>query len=205
MKIRSMTLSVAALATVTALVAAAPAPASPPSKPSKPRTAAVHGAAQVHFAYAPKGDVIRFSVDAEAAPYTRPFTIKGTSLKGAPLDAKGKVTVYHYVTETGKAGISEAEVDCLVTGDGVATLTAVVTKSNTGSKGTRIGISVQDGRHGAPDRLGFSWGIANADPGHDPILARVGTCMAPAPFTTVTEGGFKVASAPLPQWQDPWL
>ncbi|MFK0254450.1 hypothetical protein [Streptomyces sp. NPDC090445] len=192
MKIRSMVLSAAALGTVGALVAAAPAPA------SAPRTAAVHGAARVMFAYAPDGDVIRFSVDADSAPYTRPVTIEGTPLPGTSVDAKGKVTVYHKRSVDGGVGTSEAEVDCLITGDGVATVTAIVTKSNVGTVGNRIGISVQDGRHGAPDRLGFSWGTANLNPGGATALAPVGTCMAPAPFTTVTEGGFKVASAPLP-------
>ncbi|MFD7624987.1 hypothetical protein ACFV7Q_02875 [Streptomyces sp. NPDC059851] len=192
MKIRNTVLFAAALGTVGALAIAAPAPA------SAPRTAAVHGAAQVLFPYAPEDDVIRFSVDAEAAPYTRPFTVEGKPQAGMPVDAKGKVTVHHERSDDGSVGTSEAEVDCLMTGDGVATLTAIVTKSNVGTVGNRIGISVQDGRHGAPDRLGFSWGTANLDPGRDPILARVGTCMAPAPFTTVTGGGFKVTSAPLP-------
>ncbi|MEU5811601.1 hypothetical protein [Streptomyces sp. NPDC047718] len=192
MKIRSMVLYAAALGTVGALVLAPPAPA------SAPRTAAVHGAARVLYSYAPQGDVIRFGVDAEAAPYTRPVTIEGKPQPGTPVDARGKVTVYHQRSFDGSVGTSEAEVDCLMTGDGVATLTAVVTKSNVGTVGERIGISVQDGRHGAPDRLGFSWGVADLDPGRDPILARVGTCMAPAPFTTVTGGGFQVTSAPLP-------
>ncbi|MCB5183478.1 hypothetical protein, partial [Streptomyces antimicrobicus] len=162
------------------------------------RTAAVRGAARVHFAYAPDGDDIRFTVEAKAAPYTRPFTLDGKPVEGLPVDAKGKVTVHHRIAATGEVGTSEAEVDCLVTGDGVATLTAVVTKSNVDPAGTRIGISVQDGRYGAPDRLGFSWGVANADPGREPFVPRTGICMAPAPFTTVTAGGFAVDSAPLP-------
>ncbi|MFJ3926680.1 hypothetical protein [Streptomyces sp. NPDC090022] len=104
-------------------------------------------------------------------------------------------------------GTSEAEVDCMVTGGRTATVTAVVTKSTVGDVGKRIGISVQDGRHGEPDRLGFSWGIVNIDPPHqdehgEVVQPTVGTCMAPAPFTTVVRGGFTVTPAPLPPLPD---
>ncbi|MBW5485572.1 hypothetical protein [Streptomyces bambusae] len=208
MRFRTAAVSVVALAAVAGLVSAAPSPAAPsqaaPSQASDAgtgagaRAAAVHGAARVLYAYASPDDEIRFAVDAEAAPYTRPFVLDGERQPGMPVDAKGKVTVYHRVAADGSLGTSEAEVDCLVTGDGVATLTAVVTKSNVWEQGDRFGISVQDGRRGGPDRLGFSWGVANIDPGREPFNPRVGTCMAPAPFATVTEGGFEVASAPLP-------
>lgn len=48
--------------------------------------------------------------------------------------------------------------DCLVTSGRTATLTAIVTKSNVEDVGARLGISVQQGGKGEPDRLGFSWG-----------------------------------------------
>ncbi|MEU3774822.1 hypothetical protein AB0F11_16760 [Streptomyces sp. NPDC032472] len=191
----------AALVALSAVVAGASgAPAAP-----KPAAAAVHGAATVRYDYAPADHEIRFTVDAEAAPFTRPFPGR-QGAKGSPVDARGKVTVYHYIPGRG-AGTSEAEVDCLVTGGRTATLTAIVTKSNVGEVGKRIGISVQDGRHGEPDRLGFSWGIANIDPPHtdaegDAAQATVGTCMAPAPFTTVVKGGFAVTPAALPPLPD---
>ncbi|MEW2413790.1 hypothetical protein AB0953_08705 [Streptomyces sp. NPDC046866] len=187
-----------ALATVVAGASGAPAA-------QKPAAAAVHGAAAVRYDYAPADNDIRFTVDAEAAPFTRPFP-GPQGAKGSPVDARGKVTVYHSVPGRG-VGTSEAEVDCLVTGGRTATLTAIVTKSNIGDVGKRIGISVQDGRHGEPDRLGFSWGIANLDPPHtdgegDVAKATVGTCMAPAPFTTVVKGGFAVTPAALPPLPD---
>ncbi|MFE2284113.1 hypothetical protein ACFXDJ_08070 [Streptomyces sp. NPDC059443] len=196
MKNRTRALAVAGSATalLATLVAAAPGPAASPA----PRLAAVHGAASVLYAYSPDDD-IRFTVDADAAPFSRPLNAPGGE-KGLPTDARGKVTVYHYSPGHNVTGTSEAEVDCLVTGGRTATITAVVTKSTVGETGRRIGISVQDGEHGEPDRLGFSWGIANADvkPDGSAVEATVGTCMAPAPFTTVIKGGFKVAPAPLP-------
>ncbi|MFF4641147.1 hypothetical protein [Streptomyces sp. NPDC001389] len=87
----------------------------------------------------------------------------------------------------------------MVTAGKTATITAVVTSSNVGWDGKRIGISVQDGEHGAPDRVGFSWGIANVDVKPDGSVSepRVGTHMAPAPFAEVVKGGFEVTPAPL--------
>ncbi|PWK67813.1 hypothetical protein BCL76_108129 [Streptomyces sp. CG 926] len=186
--------SAALLAT---LIGAAPAPAAP----AAPKLASVHGGASVFYAYSADDD-IRFTVDAEAAPWSKPFP-DPQGKQGMPTDARGKVTVYHHSPEHDVTGTSEAEVDCLVTGGRIATVTAVVTKSNVGMVGKRIGISVQDGERGAPDRLGFSWGVANIDPPNqepngDVAKPSAGTCMAPAPFTTVTEGGFKVTAAPLP-------
>ncbi|MCX5194657.1 hypothetical protein OOK31_12245 [Streptomyces sp. NBC_00249] len=190
--------SVAAGALFATLIGAAPAPAAP-AAPARP--AAVHGGASVLYAYSPRDD-IRFTVEAVAAPFTRPFPGK-EGKDGSPTDARGKVTVYHYSPEYQVTGTSEAEVDCLVTGGRTATVTAVVTKSTVGDVGRRIGISVQDGVRGEPDRLGFSWGVANIDPPNldpDGSVAKpsAGTCMAPAPFTEVTKGGFKVVPAPLP-------
>lgn len=195
---RNRTRALAAAATATAallgtLVAAAPAPAAP----ARAKLASVTGAAAVLYPFAADDD-IRFTVDATSAPYSRPIKVTGGE-QGLPTDAAGRVTVYHHVTKTGFTAVSEAEVDCLVTGGRTATLTAVVTSSNVGWEGRRIGISVQDGGRGEPDRVGFSWGVGNLDTQDDgtPVEARVGTCMAPAPFTTVIEGGYKVTPAPL--------
>ncbi|MET9604658.1 hypothetical protein ABZZ17_06265 [Streptomyces sp. NPDC006512] len=198
MKNRTRALAAAGAAALLAtLIGAGPAPAAP----AGPKLAAVHGGATVLYAYSP-GDDIRFTVDADAVPFSKPFPDTEPN-RGMPTDARGKVTVYHHSPEHDVTGTSEAEVDCLVTGGRTATVTAVVTKSNTGWVGKRIGISVQDGEHGAPDRVGFSWGVANIDPPRQEpdggaAQATVGTCMAPAPFTTVTKGGFKVTPAPLP-------
>ncbi|MFJ6756614.1 MULTISPECIES: hypothetical protein [unclassified Streptomyces] len=180
-------------ALLAALALASPAPAAPVA----PKTASVHGGATIYFPYSPKDD-IRFTVDAESAPWTRPYPVPGLE-KGLPTDARGRVTISHYFTETGFTGTAEAEVDCLVTGGRTATLTAVVKTSNVGWEGQRIGISVQDGQRGEPDRVGFSWAVANVDAKPDGTVAQatVGTCMAPAPFTEVTKGGYKVTPAPL--------
>ncbi|MFG2980459.1 hypothetical protein ACGFYQ_04275 [Streptomyces sp. NPDC048258] len=200
MKNRTRALALAGSAALVAtLVAAAPAPAAP--APAK--LASVHGGGTIFFPYSPKDD-IRFTVDAESDPWTRPFPAEGGE-KGLPTDARGRVTVYHYWPETGSTGVAEAEVDCMVTGGKTATITAVVTSSNVGWEGKRIGISVQDGERGGPDRVGFSWAIANVDvkPDGSAAAAPVGTCMAPAPFTEVTKGGFKVTPAPLAPRPEP--
>ncbi|WP_030713900.1 hypothetical protein [Streptomyces sp. NRRL F-2580] len=193
---RALVLAGTAAALVATLVAAAPAPAAP-AAPAASRLASVHGGGTILYPYAAQDD-IRFTVDAESTPWTRPLPIPRGE-KGLPTDARGRVTISHYFTESGFTGTAEAEVDCLVTGGRTATLTAVVTTSNVGWDGKRIGISVQDGERGAPDRVGFSWGIANVDVKPDGTVTEgtVGTCMAPAPFTEVTKGGFKVTPAPL--------
>ncbi|WP_404956937.1 hypothetical protein [Streptomyces sp. 147326] len=194
MKNRTRALAVAGSAALLGtLMAAAPAPAAPAG--AKP--ASVHGLGTVFYPYAPEDD-IRFTVDATSAPWSRPLQAKGGE-KGLPTDAVGKVTVYHHVKATGFTAVSEAEVDCVVTGGRAATVTAVVKTSNVGWEGLRIGLSVQDGTRGEPDRVGFSWGIANFDPKPDGSFTEppAGTCMAPAPFTEVTKGGYKVTPAPL--------
>jgi hypothetical protein len=152
--------------------------------------ARVVGSARIHYVYSPE-DTIRFRVDAEAAPFTRPLTAPGGE-RGLPTDARGTVRISHRVASTGFTAWAVADVDCLVTGGSTATLTAVVRASNTSEKGERVGISVQQGRGGEPDRLGFGWGVANV--GAD----RTGTCMAPAPFAPVVRGGYRVAHADLP-------
>ncbi|MFE5811037.1 hypothetical protein [Streptomyces sp. NPDC056491] len=191
---RALVLAGTAAALVATLIAAAPAPAAPAAA----KVASVHGGGTVHFPYAAKSDDIRFTVDAVSAPWSRPFPAEGGE-QGMPVDARGKVTIYHAMPDRNFTAVGEAEVDCMVTGGRTATLTAVVTSSNVGWEGKRIGISVQDGERGGPDRLGFSWGVANMDVKPDGSVSepRVGTCMAPAPFTEVTKGGFRVTPAPL--------
>ncbi|WP_420079747.1 hypothetical protein ACN6AT_14125 [Streptomyces sp. JL4002] len=195
MKNRTRALALAGSAALLGtLMAAAPAPAAP----AAPKTASVHGGGTVRYPYAPASDDIRFTVDAESVPWSRP--LKGQNLEqGLPTDARGRVTVYHAMPDRDFTAVAEAEVDCMVTGGRTATVTAVVTSSNIGLVGQRIGLSVQDGERGAPDRVGFSWGIANVDAKPDGTVAEptVGTCMAPAPFTEVTRGGFRVTPAPL--------
>ncbi|MFE9637338.1 hypothetical protein [Streptomyces sp. NPDC006463] len=195
-RMRALVLAGAAAALVSTLVAAAPAPAAP-AAPAASKVASVHGGGTIFFPYSAKDD-IRFTVDAESAPWSKPYPAPGPE-KGLPTDARGRVTIYHHSPESGVTAVGEAEVDCLVTGGRTATLTAVVKSSSVGLEGRRIGISVQDGQRGEPDRLGFSWGIVNMDakPDGTPTEGNVGTCMAPAPFTEVTKGGFKVTPAPL--------
>ncbi|MFI1646539.1 hypothetical protein ACH4XT_06300 [Streptomyces avidinii] len=197
---RALVLAGTAAALAATLIAAAPAPAAPalPAAPAASKLASVHGGGTVAYPYVPKSHDIRFTVDAEAAPWSRPFPAPGGE-QGMPVDARGRVTVHHAMPDQDFTGVAEAEVDCMVTGGRTATITAVVTSSNVGWEGKRIGISVQDGERGGPDRVGFSWGIANVDVKPDGSVSepRVGTCMAPAPFTEVTEGGFKVTPAPL--------
>uniref|UniRef100_A0AAU2JVJ1 Repetin n=1 Tax=Streptomyces sp. NBC_00049 TaxID=2903617 RepID=A0AAU2JVJ1_9ACTN len=194
MKNRTRALALAGSAALVAtLVAAAPAPASP----TGPKLASVHGGGTIFFPYSPEDD-IRFTVDAESAPWSRPYPAPGPE-KGLPTDARGRVTISHHYVQSGFTAVAEAEIDCLVTGGKTATLTAVVKSSNVGWDGKRIGISVQDGERGHPDRVGFSWAVANLDVKPDGTVdeGAVGTCMAPAPFTEVTKGGFKVTPAPL--------
>ncbi|QFZ17211.1 hypothetical protein [Saccharothrix syringae] len=172
-KIRVLTLTVALLLTTTAAATA-----------EEPRHAAgVSGSARVHYAYSPDDD-IRFRFDAHAAPYSRPTP---EAPGGLPTDARGTVRFSH--ARDGVTYTAEAEVDCLLTGGPVATLTAVLTGSSHGRLpiGARLGFSVLDGR---PDRMGFSWGVAD---GTD-----LRPCLAPAPFAPVVEGGFRVRHGDLP-------
>ncbi len=192
----------AVMVALASVAAASPAAAGSPhdTRPAAVRKASVHGAARIAYAYSPD-DTIRFTVHAEAAPFTRPMP--GLDLPGLPTDAKGTVRISHYVPAAGETGTSTARIDCMVTGGRTATLTAVVTESNVQEPGRRIGISVQEGRGAEPDRLGFSWDIVNMEPRETDAEGRaaqspVGTCMAPAPFAPVTRGGFDVAHAGLP-------
>ncbi|MEW1549659.1 hypothetical protein [Streptomyces tsukubensis] len=159
-------------------------------------TARVKGSARIHFTLRPR-DTIRFSVDATAVPYSKPFPGAPT---GLPTDARGTLRFSHFLPETGRTGWAVADVDCLSTGGKTATITAVVRKTNVGRVGKRVGISFQQGEHGAPSRAGFSWGIVNVDGGTDSggHAGGTGTCQAPAPFAPAVEGGYRVTHAEVP-------
>ncbi|MGW7260575.1 hypothetical protein [Streptomyces sp. NPDC054834] len=156
----------AALATLSAFISAASASdAVDAKKPAE--LASVSGSARVFCAYSPDDD-IRFTVDVQAAPFSRPSS---GMPQGMPTDARGTVKISHWVAAENTTVTSEADVDCLVTGDKAATFTAIVTKADPEVAewiGQRLGFSVYDGGktgHGGHgrDRLGFSWGVANAD------------------------------------------
>ncbi|MFJ2102938.1 hypothetical protein ACIOHR_37955 [Streptomyces anulatus] len=190
----------AAVAALAGLVAAGAAPAAPAASVEKQpaKTASVHGEARISYIESIDDD-IRFTIHAEQTPFTRPVPPKAP--EGLSTDARGSLKFSH-TPRGGATGWAEAQVDCLVTSGRTATLTAVVTKSNVEEIGARLGISVQQGGKGEPDRLGFSWGVVNVDPEHVdenglPVRPQAGTCMAPAPFTTVIKGGFKVVHAEI--------
>ncbi|MEU6083745.1 hypothetical protein [Streptomyces sp. NPDC047108] len=136
-----------------------------PAKSGGTAVARVHGSGRIAYAYAPD-DRIRFTVDATAAPFSRPAPAGKEPRHGLPTDARGTLRWSHRVAATGETLASEAAVDCLVTGDGVATFTAVVTKVNDprleDTLGQRLGFGVLDGSAGAHgdrggrDRFGFS-------------------------------------------------
>ncbi|MEU9499983.1 hypothetical protein [Streptomyces sp. NPDC048196] len=194
--------AVGAAAVLAGITAAGPATgdasvAPTPAKESS-KVASVHGAGRIAYVYSPHDD-IRFTIDAEAAPFTR--RMPGLPLPGLPTDAKGTVTIRHYSPAHHVTGWSKAKVDCLVTGGGTATLTAVVEESNVGTKGKRIGLSIQQGRGAGPDRLGFGWDLVNFEPrakDKKDLESPTGTCMAPAPFAPVVKGAFTVQHRELP-------
>ncbi|MFJ9697048.1 hypothetical protein [Kitasatospora sp. NPDC101183] len=197
---RATHITAAAALALAALTGIAPASASP-SRAHHLALASVKGSARIMYAYSPKDD-IRFTIDAQAAPYTHRFP--GTRLEnGLPTDAEGTVLVSHHSAEKNATFTAEARVDCLATGGPVATLTAVVTKSAVLTVGQRIGLSVYQGsgddEDGGGARLGFSWGIGNADvdASGKPYQPVVGTCMAPAPFAPVVHGGYQVHHADI--------
>ncbi|MEU4114535.1 hypothetical protein AB0F71_08565 [Kitasatospora sp. NPDC028055] len=193
---RTAAAAVAGLALV-ALTAPAPAGATPSTDSTdSTATARVSGSGRIHYAPRPN-DEIRFTVEAVAAPGSRP--LPGIP-HGLPTDARGTVHFSHRVVETGEVRQADAAVDCLATGGPVATLTAVITKSDALSVGQRIGLSIYDAHGHGRDRLGFSWGVGNTDVDRDgtPYQPVVGTCMALAPFAPVTSGGFTVHSVELP-------
>ncbi|RZE12290.1 hypothetical protein [Streptomyces albidoflavus] len=201
--------TIGATATAVAVLASpitstpAPTPATVPAVPaasvvSKPaKAASVHGEARISYIESIHDD-IRFTIHAEQTPFTRPMP--PTAPEGLSTDARGTLKFSHSRGEV--TGWAEARVDCLVTSSRTATLTAVVTKSNVEEPGARLGISVQQGGKGEPDRLGFSWGVVNVDPENidengQLVRPQAGSCMAPAPFTTVIKGGYKVVHAEI--------
>ncbi|MEU2647917.1 hypothetical protein ACFXGD_28240 [Streptomyces albidoflavus] len=205
MRITAIGATVAAVAVLASPVASGPAPAafaapaaSVANNAKKPaKTASVHGEARISYIESIHDD-IRFTIHAEQRPFTRPMP--PTAPEGLSTDARGTLKFSHTRGEV--TGWAEATVDCLVTSGRTATLTAVVTKSNVEEPGARLGISVQQGGKSEPDRLGFSWGVVNVDPENvdengQLVRPQAGSCMAPAPFTTVIKGGFKVVHAEI--------
>ncbi|KDR61613.1 MULTISPECIES: hypothetical protein [Streptomyces] len=201
--------TIGATATAVAVLASpitstpAPTPATVPAVPAasvvskSAKAASVHGEARISYIESIHDD-IRFTIHAEQTPFTRPMP--PTAPEGLPTDARGTLKFSHSRGEV--TGWAEATVDCLVTSGRTATLTAVVTKSNVEEPGARLGISVQQGGKGKPDRLGFSWGVVNVDPENvdengQLVRPQAGSCMAPAPFTTVIKGGYKVVHAEI--------
>jgi hypothetical protein len=181
------------LAAGTVLVATGQAAQSAPS----PKPAKVTGTAEFTLPFFPDDDVRRFSFDVRSTPYTRPLPGLPT---GSPADATGTVRVSHRLADTGATVRFEAAADCLITSPGYATVTAVVTRADDVVKdwvGKRIGLSVQDAGHG-PDRVGFSWSLsADQNEAGEWGAARIGTCLAPAPFGPVTRGDLHVRHADL--------
>ncbi|MFE2553324.1 hypothetical protein ACFXGI_33030 [Streptomyces sp. NPDC059355] len=192
-------IAVVAMAVTTVLATLSGPSSASANRPSGP--AKVSGQGRIFYTYSPD-DEIRFSVDATAAPFSRPLD---QLPKGLPTDARGTVTFSHRVARTQETRTAEAAVDCLVTGGDTATLTAVITKSADPEEiGTRYGFSVKSGGPGR-GRFAFSWGVSNVDVVDGKLVApRVGTCMAPAPFAPVTEGGFQVTHRDLPALPTGW-
>ncbi|MGW3044162.1 hypothetical protein ACWC9T_29900 [Kitasatospora sp. NPDC001159] len=185
---RSAAAALAGLA-IAALSAPAPAVAKDSSAASGP--ARVTGSARILYGLVPNHE-IWFTIDAEGAPHSHPLPNLPT---GLPTDAKGIVHFSHR-TDSGDVREADATVDCLATGGPVATLTAVITKSNGMPVGQRIGLSIYDAHGHGKDRLGFSWGVGNSavDKDGNAYQPVVGTCMALAPFAPVIRGGYTVHS-----------
>ncbi|MER5785377.1 hypothetical protein ABT104_27255 [Streptomyces mobaraensis] len=168
----------------------------PTTRPAEAAPARVTGEARLDFAYVPR-DVIRFKVDARSVPWSHPRA--DPDLKhGLPTDARGTVSWSHWRADNHETMRAEAAVDCLVTGGDTATFTAIVTKSDVpGEVGKRYGFSARTGGPGK-GRFGFHWAVSNVDEVNGaPTAARVGTCMAPAPFVPLKSGGFTVRHAEL--------
>ncbi|MEU6167201.1 hypothetical protein [Streptomyces tanashiensis] len=163
----------------------------------RPTAARVVGSGDFVLPYLDDEDVRSFSFDAVAAPYSTPRPGIPT---GLPVDARGTVRISHYSADRKITYTFDGEVECLVTGPRTATVTARITKvshEETGLLHKRVGLSVYDGgKGGHADRVGFSWNGVNLLPnGED---AEVGTCMAPAPYAPVVQGGYTVTHAELP-------
>ncbi len=162
-----------------------------------PQPARVTGVVEFGLPFWPDQDVRKFGFDVRSTPYTRPLPGLPT---GSPADATGTVRVSHRLADTGETVRFEAAADCLITSPGYAALTAVVTRADAAVEdwvGKRLGFSVQDAGRGA-DRVGFSWVLsADQNEAGEWGEARVGTCLAPAPFSPVTRGDLRVRHANL--------
>ncbi|WP_250033069.1 hypothetical protein [Paractinoplanes maris] len=184
---------------ITAAAALAVTAAAAPAVAGARGPARVTGWAEFALPYGQDADVRSFAFDARAVPWTRPIPVPGGE-QGSPADATGTVRVAHRVAAQNITVRFEAAVDCMITSPGHASLTAVVTRADPQAAdfvGKRVGFSVQDGgRNG--DRVGFSWSAsADQDESGQWGESRVGTCLAPAAFASVTRGGYTVRHAEL--------
>lgn len=137
-------------------------------KPTQPNEPSLTGSGRIFYRYSPDDD-IRFSFNA----------------RGNTIEARGTFQYSHEVD--GTVYRSKAEVDCLITGGHVATVTGVITETDVPDHlGQRVGVTVED--LGRRDRLGFSWGVS---PMPTP------RCLGTAPFTHVVEGDYKVVDGPF--------
>ena len=183
------------IAAAAMIVTAAAAPAGATDRGS----ARVTGWAEFALPYGQDADVRSFAFDARAVPWSRPIPIEGGE-NGSPADATGTVRVAHWLADKKITVRFEAAVDCLMTSPGNATLTAVVTRADPQAAdflGRRVGFSVQDSARGR-DRVGFSWSAsADQNEAGEWGPSRIGTCLAPAAFNTVTRGDYTVRHAEL--------
>ncbi|WP_328848470.1 hypothetical protein [Micromonospora zamorensis] len=173
--------------------------AATPAGAASHRSAQVTGSAEFVLPYGQDSDVRSFAFDARSVPYSRPIPLPGGE-KGSPADATGTVRVAHWLATENITVRFEAAVDCMITSPGHATVTGVVIRADEKASdflGQRVGFSVQDGGRGR-DRVGFTWS-ASADQNEAGQWgpARVGTCLAPAAFATVTRGNYTVRHAEL--------
>ncbi|MGC4783411.1 hypothetical protein ACLQ3A_17340 [Micromonospora zamorensis] len=173
--------------------------AATPAAAASHRPAQVTGSAEFVLPYGQDSDVRSFAFDARSVPYSRPIPLPGGE-KGSPADATGTVRVAHWLATENITVRFEAAVDCMITSPGHATVTGVVIRADEKASdflGQRVGFSVQDGGRGR-DRVGFTWS-ASADQNEAGQWgpARVGTCLAPAAFATVTRGNYTVRHAEL--------
>jgi hypothetical protein len=161
--------------------------------------ARVTGSAEFVLPFGQDDDVRSFAFDARSAPYSRPIPLPGGE-KGGPADATGTVRVAHWVAAENTTVRFETAVDCMITSPGHATLTGIVTRADKLASdflGKRVGFSVQDGGRGH-DRVGFTWSAsADQNEAGEWGPSRIGTCLAPAAFATVTRGDYTVRHAEL--------
>jgi hypothetical protein len=137
-------------------------------QPKESKEPSLTGAGRILYRYSPDDD-IRFSFDA----------------RGNTIEARGTFRYSHEVD--GVVYRTEAEVDCLITGGHVATVTGVITETDVPEHlGQRVGVTVED--LGRKDRLGFSWGVS---PMPTP------RCLGTAPFTHVVGGDYTVVDGPF--------